>query len=158
MNSYGPMRGGRDRVPSSPQRVVVPEPESPAAISTVQEIVEAVTERLLESSTTRLRRETRPLKLSVAGLGALVLATCGWGFGQVQSWKEDQREQWETELRRAEQDEAIAAHLAEPHVEPEDLQGLKDELAGVKTELGKVTRKLDEMSKDDEAKSFKPRR
>lgn len=158
MSSYGPMRGGRDRVPSSPQRVVVPEPESPAAISTVQEIVEAVTERLLESSTTRLRRETRPLKLSVAGLGALVLATCGWGFGQVQSWKEDQRQQWETELRRSEQDAAIADHLAEPHVSPAQIEELKTELKGVKAELAKLTTKLDEIGTEEPAKPVKPRR
>lgn len=136
MNSrYGPQRGTTDRVSSQPHRAVPVTVDSPAAISTVQEIVEAVTERLMEGSRANLRRETRPLKYSIAGIGAMVVATCTWGASQVSSWNDSMREQILIEAKQVEQDAAMATHLEAPHVTPEQFEAMAARLTAIEQKL-----------------------
>lgn len=131
----GEYRGG----PRAPERITGPRvpaapPEqhrTPAEISMVQEIVEAVAAQVMLQSRTSMRRETRPLKLSIAGLGAMLVATCGWGVSQISGWQESQRNQWAVEAKQAEQDVAMSEHLAEPHVTPEQIAALQGQMAAL---------------------------
>ncbi len=101
----------------------------------VQEIVEAVALQAFSQSRTSMRKETRPLKWSIAAiLGALASGGL-WLNDKFDDWQEAQRAQWATESEQAEQADAIAAHLAEPHVSPEQVTALQSQLAGVAAQL-----------------------
>jgi uncharacterized protein HemX len=137
-------RGRPERISSRPLPTVpASPPASPAEISTVAEIVHEavgaaladVMESFASKSTTRMRKETRPLKVGVAGLGALVLAAGGWLVSQVGTWQESQRNQWAVEAKQLEQDEAMTAHLAEPHVTPAQITALEARLSTIEGKL-----------------------
>jgi hypothetical protein len=89
-----------------------------------------------------MRRETRPLKVTMAGLATVVLATCGWGVSQIGDYQTAQREQWLLEAKQAEQEAAMASHLETAHVDPAAFQRVENRLAGVEEKLGLVLEKL----------------
>lgn len=141
-----------ERVSSRPLPTVAKDPPaSPAEISTVAEIVHEavgaaladVMESFASKSTTRMRKETRPLKYSVAGIGAVVIAGLGWLASQAQTWQESQRNQWAVEAKQLEQDEAMTVHLAEPHVSPAQIEALEVRLTRIEGKLAQLLERDD---------------
>lgn len=136
-----------ERVSSRPQPTVPA--ASPAEISTVAEVVKDaladgladIMDRFASSSTTRMRKETRPLKGAIAGVIAALLAGGGWLVSQVSEWQDSQRNQWAVEAKQLEQDEAMAVHLGEPHVSPAQIEALERKLADIEKKLDEALAK-----------------
>jgi hypothetical protein len=132
-----------ERVSSRPMPSVPAQVESPAERSAVEEIVGMVFERMSTSSTTQMRKETRPIRISLYGIVGALLAAGGWAASEVGDWQEAQRNQWAIEAKQLEQDDAMAKHLGEPHVSPAQIEAIEARLLKIEGQLAQLLERDD---------------
>lgn len=138
-------RGRPERV-TSPRASVPERHQTPAEISQIEEIASVLADKLMGQSTTRMRREVRPLKWSLGAVIAAVIAGAGWVTSQASAWQQSQREQWALELERDEQLEEIATHMETPHVTTADVVTIGAQLDAIEQRLTAIEAKLAQQS------------